>query len=76
MLALPPICLIFLFENIFTEYWPFLIIIVGIYTILKTFSSKVKNEPGVIEDNNYYLDIFSLFGDKTKIIKTNNFLRW
>jgi len=62
------------FRSVIFEYWPFLIIILGLYTILRSFGSKVKNEPSIIEDNNYYLDIFSLFGDKTKIIKTNNFL--
>jgi predicted membrane protein len=62
------------FRSIIFEYWPFLIIIIGIYTILKSFGSKTKHDPGIIEENNYYLDIFSLFGDKTKIIRTNNFL--
>lgn len=62
------------FRSIIFDYWPFLIIILGFYTILKSFGSKdeVKNE--IIDEDNYYLDIFSIFGDKTKIINTSNFL--
>lgn len=62
------------FKSIIFDYWPFLIIILGFYTIVKSFGNKAKAENEIIDEDNHYLDIFSIFGDKTKIIKTNNFL--
>ena len=62
------------FREIISEYWPILLIILGIYTLLKSFRSKEDNELSEISNNEHYLDIFSFFGDKTIIVKTNDFL--
>ncbi len=62
------------FRSFLYEYWPFLLIIFGIYTILISFSEKRGNGTVTIEEEEYFLDIFSIFGDMTKIVKVNNLL--
>ncbi len=62
------------FRSIIGEYWPIILIIIGLYTIIKTFSKRVDTKQDIIEAEDYYLDIFSIFGERTKIVKTNNFL--
>ena len=62
------------FRSIIGEYWPVIFIIIGLYTIFKTFGKQHSSGPDMVEAEDFYLDVFSIFGDKTKIIKTNNFL--
>jgi len=62
------------FRYIFREYWPFLLIILGIYLVLKQGVRNTSNKNEFVDSEEYYLDIFSIFGEKTKKIKTNNFL--
>jgi len=62
------------FRSILSEYWPILLILLGIYTIFKTFGKNEDTGVESIDSNEYYLDVFSIFGDITKIIKTTNFL--
>lgn len=62
------------FKSFFSEYWPFLIIIFGIYLVLRRNSNGANYHQDYIESKEYYLDIFSIFGDRTKKIKTDNFL--
>jgi len=62
------------FQSVFREYWPFLVIIFGIYLVIKRTGNSETDHLDFIESEEYYLDIFSIFGDKTKKIATENFL--
>jgi predicted membrane protein len=62
------------FRTILSEYWPFMIIIFGIYLVLRGSGNSETDQLDFIETDKYFLDIFSIFGDKTKKIKTDNFL--
>ena len=66
------------FRTVFAEYWPIMLIILGVYLILKTFVQKNNDSHDstldTIEADEYIADIFSIFKDGTKIIKANKFL--
>ena len=51
-----------------------LLIILGAYTLLRAFGRNKENSVDRIEEKEYYLDEFSIFGEKSEIIKTDNFL--
>ncbi len=61
-------------KSVFIEYWPFLLIILGIYTIFKHSTGGKDSESEIVEVEDYYIDLFSLFGTKNRIIKANRFL--
>jgi len=56
------------------EYWPFLLIILGIYFIFKRSSSVENSDQEFVETDEYLVDIFAIFGEINKTIKTNKFL--
>ncbi|MBK7104203.1 MAG: hypothetical protein IPH62_02865 [Ignavibacteriae bacterium] len=62
------------FESFFYEYWPFILIILGIYFIFKKSIIAENSDKSFIEENEYLADIFTIFGETKKIIKTNKFL--
>ena len=62
------------FRSVFSEYWPVLLIILGVYTLFKSIGTNSKSNMDTIESEECQVDIFSIFGDSTKQIKTNNFL--
>jgi predicted membrane protein len=61
------------FYDVIYEYWPFLIIALGIFIVLKTFGSGKSNEQEIIEAEDYFLDAFSIFGNNDKYIKSKSF---
>ena len=62
------------FRSVLSEYWPFLIIAFGIYLIFKHTGDTRRNNFDYLESEEVFLDTFSIFGDHTKRVKTNNFL--
>lgn len=62
------------YGSIFRDYWPFLLIVFGIYLVIKRTGHSETDTLDFIEADEYYLDIFSIFGEKAKRIVTNNFL--
>lgn len=62
------------FRYILSEYWPFILIILGLYLIFRQTFSKETDDREFIESTDYFLDLFSIFSEKTKKIKTDNFL--
>lgn len=61
------------FKHVFIDYWPVLLILLGIYTVLLAFTKSTDNKIETIELNDNQLDIFSIFSDRTKFIRSNNF---
>lgn len=61
------------FGYILSEYWPFLLIVLGLYLIFRQNIHKETDDREFIDSPDYYLDLFSIFGEKTKKIKTDNF---
>lgn len=61
-------------RSVFIEYWPFMLILFGIYLIFKKNIHHKKIESDFIEKDEYFLDIFSMFGDTRKKINITNFL--
>lgn len=62
------------YGEIFSEYWPFLLILLGIYTIFKNVGNGDSKKIETIESDNDLIDIFSFIGDKSKFVKSNNFI--
>jgi predicted membrane protein len=62
------------FRSVIMDYWPVLLIILGAYTLLKAFGGNKDDSVETTEAKEHYLDVFSIFGEKSKIIKTDNFL--
>ena len=62
------------FRYILSEYWPFILIILGVYLIFRQTVNKDSDDREFIESPDYFLDLFSIFSEKTKKIKTENFL--
>ncbi|MDX1700022.1 MAG: LiaF-related protein [Melioribacteraceae bacterium] len=62
------------FRSVIIDYWPVLLIILGAYTLIRAFGGSKDKAEDVIEEKDHYLDEFSVFGDKSKFIKTENFL--
>jgi predicted membrane protein len=62
------------YREIFSEYWPFLLILLGLYTIFKHVGDRNSNKFETIESDNNLIDIFSFIGDKSKFVKSNNFI--
>ncbi len=48
------------FRHLISEYWPFLIIVFGIYLIFKRSSNSGLKTTEIIDQDDYYLDSFSL----------------
>lgn len=61
------------FGYILSEYWPFLLIVLGLYLIFRQNIHKETDDREFIDSPDYYLDLFSIFSEKTKKIKTDNF---
>ena len=51
-----------------------MLIILGIYLVLKQSVRDSGDKNEYVEAEEYYLDVFAMFGEKIKKIKTNNFL--
>lgn len=62
------------YREIFSEYWPVLLILLGLHTIFKNFGDSKSNKIETIEDDNKAIDIFSFLGDKSKFVKSKNFI--
>ena len=63
------------FRSVIIDYWPVLLILLGAYTLLRAFGgSSNENLEDIIDEQEHYLDEFSIFGDKSKLIRTGNFL--
>ena len=62
------------FRSVLSEYWPFLLIILGIYSLYIAFVDNKSGKIETIEDNDYIIDIFSFLGEKIKVIKSNSIL--
>lgn len=61
------------FKYVFIEYWPFLLILLGLYTVFLAFNKNPKDKLESIELNGNPLDIFSIFSDRAKLVKSDNF---
>lgn len=61
------------YGEIFSEYWPILLIFLGIYTLFKNVKISNSKKSEIIETNDSLIDIFSFISDQTKIIKSSNF---
>jgi predicted membrane protein len=62
------------YREIFSEYWPVLLILLGLHTIFKNFGGGNSNKTETIENDNEVIDIFSFLGDKSKFIKSSKFI--
>jgi predicted membrane protein len=62
------------FRSVIIDYWPVLLILLGAYTLLRAFGGGKDNSQDIIDEKEHYLDEFSIFGDKSKLIRTANFL--
>lgn len=77
------------FGEIFSEYWPVLLILLGLHVLLKKDSrlhedrkhfnpikqpDERRNEKDVTESLTDSIDIFSIFGSGRRIFKTTNFI--
>jgi predicted membrane protein len=56
------------------EYWPFLLIIFGIYIIFKRSPHSEDGQYESVDSDEYKIDLFTLLASKTVTIKTNRFL--
>ncbi len=61
------------FYDIISEYWPFIIIALGIFIVLKSIGYKNEKGENIIEEEDYYLDTFSIFSNNDRYIKSKNF---
>ncbi len=62
------------YREIFSEYWPVLLILLGLYTIFKNIGDGNSDKIETIQSDNNLIDIFSFLGDKSKFVKSNNFI--
>jgi len=56
------------------EYWPFLLIIFGIYIIFKRTPHSEVGQNESVDSDEYKIDLFTLLASKTVTIRTNRFL--
>jgi predicted membrane protein len=62
------------FGSVLREYWPILLIILGIYTLMIAFTDRNSGKNEIFEGKDYFIDIFSFIGDRTRIIKSESLL--
>lgn len=62
------------YREIFSEYWPVLLILLGLHTIFKNFGGNNSDSFETIDNDNELIDIFAFLGDKNKFVKSKNFI--
>lgn len=60
------------FRFIIYEFWPIILIVLGIYLIVQSFI-KSTNDDDIIEGENLYIDLFKIFGNANKLVKSQSF---
>jgi predicted membrane protein len=61
-------------RSLIMDYWPFLLIIFGIYVIFKRSPHHEVQKTQTFESEEFKIDLFTLLASKNVIIKTNEFL--